>query len=880
MEQTRWELLQTLFHDTADKPANERLAYLTTAAGDDRQLIDEVLAMLEEDASSTLLLDQDVGQVAGRLLARPDRPEFQHDFGPYQLRELLGEGGMGVVYLAERADLGSVAAIKILRDAWMSPARREHFAREQRTLAQLNHPSIARLYDADTLPDGTPWFAMEYVDGVPLTQFCRDHTNTVSERLRLFRAVCEAVDYAHRRAVLHRDLKPSNILVKPDGSVRLLDFGIAKQLDPDADAHLHTRTALRFMTPAYAAPEQIRGQSAGIQTDVYSLGVILYELLAGRPAFDPADRSAGELERMILEREPERPSLAHRGTLRAGKSQWADLDVLCGAAMHKDPERRYRSVEALIRDLDHYFKGEPLESRPDTLAYRTAKFVRRNSRAVIASTVALLAVATLVVFFVVRLASARNTALLQAERTRRIQGFMFNLFDGGDKDAGPAEDLRVVALVDRGLAEAQSLRAEPAVQAELYQTLGALYQNLGKFPQADNLLQLALDQRAALLGRRTPGVSGVDVAESRIALGLLRVDQARLDQAEQFVHQGVDTIQHDLPASDPAVLKAATAYGKVLEVRGEYAKAIAFMEQAINSRSASAPNSPEFADALNELASNHFYAGHYDVCGAMFQRALDMHRGFYGDGHPKVAEDLINLGATRMEHGLYQDSERYDREAVAIDEKYYGPDHPQTASALTQLGRALYYGKHADEAAGLLRRALAIQERVHGPVHPAVASALNELGSIATVSGHYADAEADFQRMVDIYRAVYHDHHYLIGTAESNLATVYTNEKQYARAEALYREAIGRFGDTLPPNHSSIGIARIKLGHVLLLENRAGDAEPELSAGYAILKPKMSATASWLVSARKDLRAIYTAQGQPQRAAEFADPPATAATAH
>ena len=873
MERTRWEQIQALFHDAADKPADERLPYLTAAAGGDQRLIDEVLAMLEEDASASLLLDRDIAQVAGRVLAQPENTDFVHqDFGPYKLRELLGEGGMGVVYLAQRQDLGSLAAIKILRDAWMSPARRERFSVEQRTLAQLNHPSIARLYDADTLPDGTPWFAMEYVDGVPLTEFCHARNCSIAERLRLFRAVCEAVDYAHRHAILHRDLKPSNILVKQDGAVRLLDFGIAKQLEADADSLAHTRTALRFMTPAYAAPEQIRGQSASIQSDVYALGAILYELLAGRPAFDPSEKPLSEFERMVLEREPEKPSVVRGAALRASNSEWADLDVLCAAAMHKDPARRYRSVEALIRDLDHYFKGEPLESRPDTLAYRVAKFFRRHAAAVTASAAVLLTVTSLVVFFVIRLAEARNTAVGQAARTKRIQTFMFSLFNGGDRDAGPAEDLRVVALVDRGVQEAQSLQAEPAVQAELYQTLGVLYQNLGKLDQADSMLQQALEQRRALLRRKAPDVSRVDVAESQIALALLRSDQARLDESEQLARAGLDVIRHDLPPANSAVLKAETAYGKVLEVRGQYPKAIAFMEQALSAHQSSRGDSPELADALSELASNHFYAGHYDICDTLFNRVLAMHRRFYGNGHPKVAQDLMDLGATQMERGHYQDSEKYDREAVAINERFYGPDHPETASALTKLGRSLYYEKRYDEAGALLRRALAIQERVHGPVHPAVASALNELGNIAASSGHYADAEAAFRRVVDIYRTVYHDHHYLIGTAQSNLATVYIGEKQYGRAEALYREAIRRFTESLPPNHTSIGIARIKLGRALLLQNRYAEAEQESFAGYGILKPQMSPSASWMVAARKDLCAIYTALGQPDRAREFADP--------
>ncbi|HEY7627465.1 MAG TPA: serine/threonine-protein kinase, partial [Ilumatobacteraceae bacterium] len=308
-----------------------------------------MLALLDEDGR-TSLLDRDVSVIARDVVLPPRATSFEPErFHPYRLRRPLGEGGMGVVYLAERTDLGSLVAIKILRDGWLSPARRERFADEQRILAHLNHPSIARLYDADTLPDGTPWFAMEYVEGVPLTEYCRNRQVSVAERLALFGQVCEAVQYAHRQMVVHRDLKPSNILVTRDGAVKLLDFGIAKPISTEHDDL--TRTGPRLMTLAYAAPEQIRGGITGVATDVYALGVILYELLAGRTPFDLADRTPAEVERLVTDTDPLKPSSAALAAARktAGPSAWADLDTLCLTAMRKDPDRRYGSVEALHR---------------------------------------------------------------------------------------------------------------------------------------------------------------------------------------------------------------------------------------------------------------------------------------------------------------------------------------------------------------------------------------------------------------------------------------------------------------------------------------------------------------------------------------------------
>jgi serine/threonine-protein kinase len=292
MDSARWERIQALFHDAVDLPADAREPFLQSACGDDLDLLAEVRASIEEDQRGASLLDRGVEYTATRVLQNESHTLQQ--IGPYRILRVLGEGGMGVVFLAERTDLGSQAAIKILRDAWLSPARRQRFATEQRTLAGLNHPSIARLYDAGALSDGTPWIVMEYVPGVPLAEYVRARALALIERLRLFRAVCDAVQYAHRHLVIHRDLKPSNILVTTDGHVKLVDFGISKQIGDAATGIDLTRTGARLMTPAYAAPEQIRGGQIGLYTDVYSLGVILYELVTGRLPFDFSTRTPSE----------------------------------------------------------------------------------------------------------------------------------------------------------------------------------------------------------------------------------------------------------------------------------------------------------------------------------------------------------------------------------------------------------------------------------------------------------------------------------------------------------------------------------------------------------------------------------------------------------
>ena len=353
-----WERLQELFHAAVDRPRDEWRPILQSLS-DDPETVERVVAMLDADVGHSSVLDRDSVSLASTLLD-DSASAIGRRIGPYRLTRMIGEGGMGVVYLAERDDLGTTAAVKVLRDAWVSPGRRERFAAEQRTLAQLNHPAIARMYDAGTLQDGTPWIVMEHVEGVPLTDACRARGLGIRERLLLFRTVCEAVVHAHQHLVVHRDVKPSNILVRDDGSVKLLDFGIAKQLEQLSDAD-RTQTGLRLMTPAYAAPEQVRGEPVGVYTDVYSLGVVLYELLAGRLPHDLPARTPGAVERAILESEPDPASAAARtgrGPLvGATRAQRSDLDVLCATAMHREPARRYASVDALIRDVDHFLTG-------------------------------------------------------------------------------------------------------------------------------------------------------------------------------------------------------------------------------------------------------------------------------------------------------------------------------------------------------------------------------------------------------------------------------------------------------------------------------------------------------------------------------------------
>jgi eukaryotic-like serine/threonine-protein kinase len=863
----RWQRIQALFHDAAALPSAERAPFLEQACADDAPLRQKVEGMLREDELGSCILDRGLAEVAEAVLQKGDAVVGARQLGRYRIERKLGEGGMGVVYLAQREDLGSVVAIKLLRDSWVSSERRARFAKEQRFLASLEHPSIARLYDADTLEDGTPYFVMEYVEGAPLTSYCEQQGTTLAQRLGLFHAVCEAVRYAHALALIHRDLKPANVFVKADGSVRLLDFGIAKQVERADSGPAERTQGLSFMTPAYAAPEQLRGTAVGVYTDIYSLGVMLYELLTGQLPFDTAASTASQLLEAVTgapARKPSEVAATRHNASELTRAEWADLDVLVACAMHVEPQRRYRSVDALLRDLDHFARHEPLEARPDSWRYRLGKFARRHRVALRLGATALVLLVALVSFFTFRLAKARDEALAEVARTQRIERFMKQLFSGDEAEVGPADDLRVVTLLDRGAREARALDRDPQVQAEMFQTLGTIYGDLSRFGPAEALLAQALEQRRRLFGKQS-----TQAGESLVALALMRLEQARFAEAEQLVREAVEIQTRALPPMHPAVARAQAALGHVLIGRGSYKAAISILTEVVARLTARGDQPLELRFVVSDLANAQFYLGNFDESRVLNLRLLELDKQTLGAQHANVADDLINLAAIHTERGTYAEAERLNREALVITERWFGPDQPMTASNLTLLGRALNHEGKDLEAISVLTRALRINERSYPANHPSIASTLNDLGIAARNLKRYDEAQAYLQRMLDIERALHGDDHERVGVAIANLATVDSERGDFTSAEKRLREALAIYAKRGFTDHVRSGFARISLGHALLGEKRYAEALTESRAGYDIMLRHKSLTSTAIPIARRDIPAALTALGRDAEAAAF-----------
>jgi serine/threonine-protein kinase len=856
-----WQSVQEVFFRAVDLSAGmsetERRSAILSLCEGDEELCTEVLAMVEEDRRENPLLDAGLKGAAGAVLdfgALPTLVEKQ--IGPYKLVRLLGEGGMGVVYLADRTDIGGQVAIKLLRDAWLSPMRRRRFLLEELTLARLNHPSIARIYDAGTLEDGTPWFVMEFAEGVPLTLYREKFGGTLRDVLRLFERVCAAVEFAHSHAIIHRDLKPSNIIVDENGAVKLLDFGIAKHLNETERNRESTMTGLRLLTLMYAAPEQLSGGVAGLYTDVYALGVVLYELIAERLPYrvqagdetDAVERWASEKPSAVVRRE--RPATCNQ----LSRNEWTDLDLIVLKAMERDSARRYSSADSLLRDVTALLRGTPIEARRSDWAYIASKFVHRNKRLLMTAAAALTAIAASIGIYTMRLERARDAAQRQAARAERMEQFTENLFQGGDAAAGPAADLSVVALLERGRTEAAGLAGDPEAQADIEATLGGIYQKLGRLDAADPLLNAALARERQVLGPGDP-----KTARSLAAVSLLRKDQGRVAEAEDMAWQALATARSARSATPQDVADALLALGTILEVRGKYPQAQGSLEEAL--RLAGTGDASKRAHILVELANVQFYQGHYDVSRSLNEQALALNRRLYGEEHPAVADGLNNLGAIAMNRGDYPAAEGYYREAVAISEKWYGADHPETAANLTALAQVMTSEKRFDEATAMLQRALAIQQHQPGPVRATVGTTLNQLGVVAFQQDRYDEAKHYFLLAMDTWRKLYGDQHPFIANAVSNLGSICLAQKDYTCAEQKFREAVQRF-DAISPQSFSAAVAQVKLGRTLLRAGRFVEAEAQTQPGYYYLKAHVMPDDNYLRAAEKDLTAIHEGMGK------------------
>lgn len=839
MTPVRWEQVQAVFNEAIPLDEPEQAAFLARFCNSDIELREEVRRMIEEHRRADSILDRGLPDLAYRLVGSPLALPASRQIGAYQLIRPIGEGGMGVVYLAERTDTGKQVAMKFLPGAEMSPARRTLFTREIKTHAKLAHPCIAAQYDAGALSDGTPWFVMEYVQGQHFIDYFLTRQSTLETRLNIFRQVCHALEYLHDKGFIHSDLKSSNILIDESGTPRVLDFGIAKELQSIGEAVEGSPFELRMMTGAYAAPEWRQSGIVGKSTDVYSLGVIFHELLTGQ-----------------------RPLAPHGGLSKASQipkvtqTAWRELEKIRCKALQTDSGERYRSVEAFRRDIDHFLQNEPLECVKATPWYRAERFVTRHRAAVSGGLLAALLFIGMGAFFTFRLAQERNVALAEVKHTKLVEEFLFNLFQGGDKVAGPATDLRVLTLLGRGEQEAKTLSRDPQLQAELYQVLGQINQQLGEFSNAGILLGASLKQKYA--ARSSP----MDITESLLALGSLRLDQAKLADAARLARQALDLQRTQSPADSLAIARAQSLLGRVLVEQQRYGDGIVLLRQAEQIQSKREEAQADLAITLTGLSDAYFNLSRYPLAEFWTRQALALHEKLHGWNHPLVAIDLRNLGNIQIQTTHYVQAEKYLRDALNIDQNWYGEHHPETAVRQIELAQALEWQGHLAEAESLLQEALVGMQQSYGQIHPRVALAFNELEGLAFRQQRWDAAEQYARQAVDIYARTLGAKNQYTVVAQNNLASIYLKLKQYTRAEKIFSQSIAVLTEQNLSGTLNAGITRIKLGRSLTRQGRFREAAVQLRRGCAIVREKAGPNAEWILAVRPDFVAICRALGR------------------
>ena len=832
--------LASLFHELLELPSEARRLRLSELADHDPEIRKRLEALLAADeAASEFLVPPADTAAADPLVGR--------DVGPYRIERRLGSGGMADVYLARRADgaFEREVAVKFVRPGLSREALIGRFRTERQILARLRHPHIAQLLDGGVTDDGRPYLMVEYVDGEPLDAYCARNELDVSERLRLFLVVCGAVQFAHANLVIHRDLKPGNILVDDEGEVKLLDFGIAKVLRPDGATDL-TLTRDRMLTPRYSSPEQITGKPVTTASDVYTLGVLLYELLTGLAPYAVETTSPAEVARIVTTEEPVRPSRAVREapqealpapSERLARRLAGDLDTIVLKALRKEPARRYESVAGLADDIRRHLEGLPVAARPDTLGYRVSRFARRNRPMVVAGGMVLALIVgalgvTLGLYAQARGARimaerARTEAELQKDTAERVAGFLQNLFASVDPSSRQSSEPVTVdeLLQDAGARLEHDLGDRPLLAASLYRTLGVSRRQLADYAGAETDLE-----RGLVLLQDHPGPERVRLL---IALGGTRKLAGDLVAAVRVLERAVaeaDSLGLDLERA-----RARGSLGSALAESGRHDRALASLLQAEGLlRSEDPVDETSLAGVLTDLGLLRMRRGENRLAEPALTEARDLLIAANGERHSTVATARNSLGYLLMDLARYQEAEKELRNAVEVLAAVYPADHPALLSARGNLARCYQAAGDVDRAVAVSRDIVDGFRATLGDAHQNTGHAVHNLGFFVLEQGRAAEAAALFQEAAGIYvRSLGPDHPY-VAVAEFNRARALREEGRVAEAERACRSSLDLRRRVLRQNHPDIARSADLLGSLLTERGDDAGAAPYLREAVTV----------------------------------------------
>ncbi|HET7699098.1 MAG TPA: serine/threonine-protein kinase [Vicinamibacterales bacterium] len=806
----RWRALSPYLDRALDLTDEEREPWLDTVRRDDPALAADLQSLLaERDAI------HDSGFLEGpAVMVDPAVSLAGLRVGAYTLVSPIGRGGMGTVWLAERSDglFTRKAAVKLLNAALMGRGGEERFKQEGTLLARLTHPHIAHLLDAGVTGTGQPYLVLELVDGQHIDRYCHAHALGVEARLRLFLDVLEAVAHAHANLIVHRDLKPSNVLVREDGVVKLLDFGIAKLLDHEHDAPAVALTVDggRALTPEYAAPEQLTGGPITTATDVHALGVLLYVLLGGPNPAAGTSGSAAELIKVIVETDAPRLS----DVAPNGKSLRGDLDNIVAKALKKRPEERYPSVTAFADDLRRYLNREPVSARADTLVYRTTKFVQRRSGAVATAAAVVLLVGSLIGIYTARLAAERDRARLEADKSAKMSELLTSLLTGADPYPTRDREPTVRNILDAGAERVQNeLGGQPELKAEMLTVIGRVYARLGLYDKAKPLLSEAL-----ALGRRDPADTP-RLAQTLNDLGVLSREQRDTDGARALLEE--------------SLAMRRRLFGDVHK---------------------------DVAVTLVELGRVYVDRGLGDRAEPLYRESLDIRRKVFGEVHRETAVSKSSLGLVLLNRGDLAAAEPLLREVLDTTRKVLPADHPNVAASWNSIGLLLLEKGDFAGAEPMIRQSLAIRRKQFGDRHVGNVPSLHNLSVSLREQGRLDEAAAVLNDAIAFTRESLGDDNPGLGRLHFQLGRVHLARKDWTTAEHLLRDALTRQQRTLPADDWRTAATRSALGAALTPLGRYDEAARLLEEAARVLKDVPGRQGREAAAARARLAALDRAR--------------------
>lgn len=861
--------VEHLFDEALEQPAAKRESWLREQCAGDEEVFHDVQSLLDAHHRASGFLGKSALQQSPELADAAD-PTVGTRIGPYRVLQRIGAGGMGSVYLAERDDetFDRRVAIKLIRRGLDTEEILTRFDRERRVLANLDHPNIAKLIDGGSLPDGSPYFIMEYIEGKRLDEYCDDKRLTVPQRVDLFRTVCDAVAHAHRNLIVHRDLKPANILVTPDGTVKLLDFGVAKVLEQaSAEEYEATLTVERRLTPAYASPEQVRGDAVTTATDVYSLGVILYELLTGCRPYRVRGDAWRDLERAICDDAPTRPSVVvanpstdHTSTLTTGELSHlrgvdparlrtmlsGDVEWVVLMALRKEPDRRYATVQQFADDLRRLRESIPILARPDTLAYRASRFVQRNRSGVLAAAVllaGLLGATGVSINFALGEARARN-----AEAEQR---------QAAEKERDRA--IEAEAIAER---RAQELEQVAAFQAEQFERLDI--EQMGQ-----RVREATID--AAQLDARLTGANDAQLENLRTELsdqlgGVNFANVAREALDEAVFQPGLEAME--LAFADQPLVRAQLldSLGGAMSSVGLLEQAVPVLESAVELfREHAGTTSPPTLNAIDLLASTCNRLGLNDRAQELYTEALHAYEQTLGPHSQRAIATRSALGAVAQSRSDIEGADRHYSEALSLAREHLGPTHNTTLTILNNLGFLMLDMGRLLDADPVFTESLETTRQLFGPDDERTIRRIHAMGVLRDRQGRYDDAEPMIREAFNFYRSTFGDQHPDTASAMLELSRVLYNLRRLDESETFAQEALNA-GRRMRERHHQTYRALSMLGRIAMARRNYEAAASFVREEITLRTAQFGADHPSTVTARGNLAIVLLRSGKLEEA--------------